>query len=69
MPDGIRASRPPEAPDRFVTVLVGKTVHEYDGSPGPDWPIDFEDEIRSRVFGRTKRSDLSNPASSWARQK
>nr|CUV20769.1 protein of unknown function [Ralstonia solanacearum] len=54
----------PEAPDRSVTVRIGKTVHEYDGSPGPDWPIDFEGDIRSRVFGWTKRSGVSNSASS-----
>lgn len=42
---------PAEALERRVTVRMGKTVREYDGALGPEWTIDFEDDIRSRVFG------------------
>ena len=58
-PDGFEVSStehfstdaPSEALDRSVIVRMGKTMREYDGGHGPEWTVDFEDDIRSHVFG------------------
>ncbi|GAB3628928.1 hypothetical protein PTE30175_00507 [Pandoraea terrae] len=37
--------------ERSVTVRLGKVVREYDGSQGPQWTVDFEDDVQSHIFG------------------
>ncbi|MCY1244588.1 hypothetical protein D9M68_608660 [compost metagenome] len=36
---------------RSITVRFGREVRQYDGSVSAQWTVDFEDDLKSRVFG------------------
>ncbi|AQV93955.1 MULTISPECIES: hypothetical protein [Cupriavidus] len=36
---------------RSISVRFGREVRQYDGSQSAQWTVDFEDDLRSRVFG------------------
>ncbi|RDJ98498.1 hypothetical protein [Cupriavidus lacunae] len=36
---------------RSISVRFGREVRQYDGSQPAQWTVDFEDDLRSRVFG------------------
>lgn len=36
---------------RSISVRFGREVRQYDGNQTAQWTVDFEDDLRSRVFG------------------
>jgi hypothetical protein len=38
------------ARQRSISVCFGRKVRQYDGNLGAQWTVDFEDDLKSRVF-------------------
>jgi hypothetical protein len=51
-PDGFTVTAVEDAAGgRTVSVGFGREIRQYNGNLGAQWTVDFEDDLKSRVFG------------------